>query len=1267
MNQHVTTAAACLLLLLGARGVVGADSINVNFRGLSGDSVTGTAGVYAEPASGAVWNNFTGTSGSAPSLLSSVGTASGAALAWQAQASWQAFTPGAGQNENLMDGYLAVGSEEFDYDITVTGIPYASYDVYVYFGNNSMGADGNLRLNGGGTQFFYRTAGILPAFTGFQRVTARTSEAPQDGNYALFEGVAGGTLVIQQANVNGGQDSGVMGFQIVDRGAAIPGFRLNESVFSSSDPIELTFATGPGAASNSFILVEQGANPATAVPLARRYVGGDVVPGAALASGTVAFPNAGGQVFGWFDIYWVSDNSGSTIIDGPETIQVIPPEPTVVPVGAGSYASAPPSHEGTPVLTEVYKRVFYIDESAADRPVPTTDWWTDLVISRYSGDLWAYPLTISADALGANVFFPTAWAGDGGQMVLDSPIEVHGEVVPDVDPSVVPIADFEGGANPGGWVRTGTAFPAVPASGTLPGQSAVSGFIGSGLANSFNGGDGPVGKLTSPDFSIDRDYLHFLIGGGNHPSTFSGGDDATSTAVNLIVGGTVVRSATGANSEAMSWVLWDVQALAGQTGRLEIVDNATGGWGHVLCDAIFLSDSNQFSSGAASSVFSPVATDALDWGDWTVTARMEHSTGKHIDMTFGHGLPYAWFEASNVEPILRMNPAATFFDTAGAPVSLAGAQVRDVVGVTVGGRHWGLFLPDATSLQFTGGALRLTFGGSGTFFVLSPLPSMADLAQFHNHAYSVPRDSLFNWEYFPEQGRVNTQWNLVTDQLKGTANGVIQGWIPHHYRNTTNNLALAGLEYNTPRGRLKCAVGNSFQISFPFNGMAPMTPAPAPTGLANDYSASIMANELARAATVTGYGAETYFGGKDLGRFAQYMAMATETGNSASAATLMNSLRAALTDWFTYTPGEREHYFARYPNYRGMVGFNESFYSYQFTDHHFHYGYFTTAMALATMYDPAFGEDYGEFATLLAKDYANWDRNDTDFPFLRSFDIWAGHSLAGGFSSGAGNNQESSSEAMQSWAGLLFLGEALGNEEMAACGAMGAAIESAAVMEYWFNYHGDTLPVQYPWTIVGILFDRGPAFATFFSGDPAWIYGIQWLPLHPTILGYLGRDPVFAAAKYSEMVADRTSTGNGPTDIGNLGSGLGNVLLGYLSLYDPGAAAAEWARLDGINSPVVQTIDTGGLTYYFTHSMRTLGPIQWDHHLSEPLGNVFRNAATDVTTYVAFNPTPTEREVSVYQNGLRIGCFTASPNGVTAVTALSVCDTSGIPDALIIY
>ncbi|MGE3819290.1 MAG: glycoside hydrolase family 32 protein [Isosphaeraceae bacterium] len=154
-------------------------------------------------------------------------------------------------------------------------------------------------------------------------------------------------------------------------------------------------------------------------------------------------------------------------------------------------------------------------------------------------------------------------------------------------PDVV-VADFEGETY-GDWVFTGTAFGQGPARGTLPGQMEVTGFLGQGLVNSFHGGDGSTGTLASPEFVIERDYLNFLIGGGAYEGK---------TCLQLSIGGVVVRTATGPNdkpggSERLAWNSWDVGAFQGKPARLQIVDAATGGWGHVNVDQITLSDTRR--------------------------------------------------------------------------------------------------------------------------------------------------------------------------------------------------------------------------------------------------------------------------------------------------------------------------------------------------------------------------------------------------------------------------------------------------------------------------------------------------------------------------------------------------------------------------------------------------------------------------------------------------------------------------------------------------
>jgi len=146
--------------------------------------------------------------------------------------------------------------------------------------------------------------------------------------------------------------------------------------------------------------------------------------------------------------------------------------------------------------------------------------------------------------------------------------------------SEIMISDFEGDTY-GNWKVEGEAFGTGPAKGTLPNQNPVTGYIGKGLVNSYFNGDGTTGKLTSPEFTVERDFINFKIGGGNQPGK---------ECINLIVNGKLVRTATGQNDENLLWETWSVTELAGQTAHIEIVDNGTGGWGHINIDQIAQSD-----------------------------------------------------------------------------------------------------------------------------------------------------------------------------------------------------------------------------------------------------------------------------------------------------------------------------------------------------------------------------------------------------------------------------------------------------------------------------------------------------------------------------------------------------------------------------------------------------------------------------------------------------------------------------------------------------
>ncbi|WP_394618898.1 GH32 C-terminal domain-containing protein [Lentzea sp. JNUCC 0626] len=143
------------------------------------------------------------------------------------------------------------------------------------------------------------------------------------------------------------------------------------------------------------------------------------------------------------------------------------------------------------------------------------------------------------------------------------------------------IADFEG-TDWNGWTVTGDAFGGGPVHG---GQQLLSmdvrGYRGDGIASSERAGDGPIGTVTSPAFTIQRRYISYGVAGGDYEYV---------TCLNLLVDGQVVRSATGRTSDTFKQGSWDVGEFAGRRAQIQIVDTATGDWGHVLVDHVVQTD-----------------------------------------------------------------------------------------------------------------------------------------------------------------------------------------------------------------------------------------------------------------------------------------------------------------------------------------------------------------------------------------------------------------------------------------------------------------------------------------------------------------------------------------------------------------------------------------------------------------------------------------------------------------------------------------------------
>lgn len=704
--------------------------------------------------------------------------------------------------------------------------------------------------------------------------------------------------------------------------------------------------------------------------------------------------------------------------------------------------------------------------------------------------------------------------------------------------------------------------------------------------------------------------------------------------------------------------------------------------------------------------FAPDSAVAETWHDWDVEFTMPQGDRQML-VTMAHGMPFTWVEYTGVVPQLTVGATATVTDANGQTLP-DGTAVSQFV-VSLGDDHYGIYCQAGSTLSIYNGVVTLTPPSTDkTYVAVAMLHNAAELETLAPYALNVPRGTRVSWAYDAKGGKVKTTWtvsatNLATGQ---TASDVLQGFMPHHYRNgATPQFGFNGITYATPHGKMKMAVGNNFEVDYAFYGMLPYYAVPSDTkdyytsnnitgttASKHPFDVDRMVTLINNYVTKEGFGGDTYWGGKSLTQLALNMMFAREMGNTEIFKACRDKLKGAMVNWLTYTPGESNFFFARYDRWGGLIGYDTSYDSDTFNDHHFHYGYFTYAGALLALVDDDFRENYGQMLRLVAKDYANWERTDPSFPFFRTFDPWAGHSFAGGMGDGNGNGQESTSEAMQSWGGLYLLGVALGDEEMRDAGLFGWVSEARGTAEYWFDRHGEAIDeatfhkhasddynIDYdkftdadtgtPHPYNSNLTCHGVGYWTYFGYTPLFMNGIQWMPISPA-LDYLSEDKAFANWDYHQVV-DHLDIGTKmggwdpatKTDNGWLGDagGWGNVVLAYLQRSNPEEAAKIYDTLWDLEAPEARTINTAGISYFVTHSHLTYGDLDWTTTADQPTARCYKKA-DGTYTYMAYNPTATAQTVNFYRNGAVVKTITAEPRKLTVdgVTSTSVDDITAV-------
>lgn len=609
--------------------------------------------------------------------------------------------------------------------------------------------------------------------------------------------------------------------------------------------------------------------------------------------------------------------------------------------------------------------------------------------------------------------------------------------------------------------------------------------------------------------------------------------------------------------------------------------------------------------------FSPVAFEpgrALLAGasDWAIEITMSKGADR-FDATVAHGSPYAWLRLGRGDLRVRLPAAGE---------RLAAADPRMLV-LRVKGTGYALFGP--TGVQWEAASptewiARLPAGKGYLAVAGLPDESAATQALLLKHAYAALTDTRVDWKVERATGEVQTTFTATTQPLEGSETTPLLGLYPHHWHANASVEGRLGPAYDTVRGKLRVLAANSFRTTARYTGFVPYWPAlPESTPRIADLR-DVMKTDIRNARRmllVEGEG--PYWQGKGLLRLVKMLDVYEQQGDKEAATRLLELLKTRTEEWFAGT--DRRRYFHWDQAMGTVVGYPEEYFGVvQMNDHHFHYGYWVRAVAEIALRDPAWAArgKWGDMVDLLIKDIAYTQRGKAEFPFLRNFDPYEGHSWASGIGLGeSGNNQESSSEALNAWTGLILWGEVQGDAALRDLGIWLLVTETEAVKHYWFNLYGQVFAPEYRNVDVSMVFGAKYAHNTWWIDDPRQITGINLLPM-TTVSTYFASHPEYirrnlAALKDEQKIwADRGKKVD-PPDIWQ------DIFAKYLALADPAAALAAWDRWGA-----VELGDSRTHTLHFLLSLAALGAPDTSVTADTTLYQVFRRPDGQ-RSYLAFN------------------------------------------------
>ncbi len=598
--------------------------------------------------------------------------------------------------------------------------------------------------------------------------------------------------------------------------------------------------------------------------------------------------------------------------------------------------------------------------------------------------------------------------------------------------------------------------------------------------------------------------------------------------------------------------------------------------------------------------------------DWFVQAVFQNRTGT-FKTSFGHGSPFVYVEHEGFQPKI------TFAER---PVVWLQSANGACLGISVRGRAYGLFGPaGSTWSQDDEGHVQLISGRDFYSIALLPDTNKRTLELFRSCAQRHVVGTDVN--YTRSDRTIDTAFTFTTKAMEGDPGETLYSLYPHQWKHLVSNRGQTELTYQSVRGDLQLFRGQGFTTTYKIQGMLPHLPAPkeVPAHLRSQFAQERLTLDTPK---------DTYWEGKQLGKLTTLAGVAEALSDTARQSEAIKTIRERLERWLTFAGVQDAEHFYYDKSWGTLIGTPPSYGSDdQINDHHFHYGYFIRAAAEVARSDPDWATQWGPLVELLIRDVASVVPNDPLFPRLRHFDPYAGHSWASGhaiFSDG--NNQESSSEAMNVWYGIALWGASTGNTELLDLGLYLYNTELMAIEEYWFDVDQTNFADGFPKPALGIVWGGKNDYTTWFSPEPCHIHGINWIPFTPGSM-YLGRSPAYAKRNLEAISLD-------PLDQIGPWQDLRIMYSAFVNADGARDAAREATDVEGGNSLAFMNL--------WCEVMSAHGQIAASVQGDDPFSLVFRHK--DSVTYAAYNFAGVEKTV-IFSDGHEMR---AAPHQLTTQT-----------------